>query len=48
VTPATLEEKQLDDLPDMLFSRIGIGDEEALIPELGALTRVVERAAYGA
>lgn len=47
VTAETLEEKQSGDLPEVLFSRIGIDDQEALIPELGALTLVVEQAAYG-
>jgi chemosensory pili system protein ChpC len=47
VTPETLEERQADDLPGVLFSKVGIDDQEALIPELGELATVVEQAAYG-
>ncbi|MGD9020297.1 MAG: chemotaxis protein CheW [Lysobacterales bacterium] len=47
VTPEALEEQQAEDLPDVLFSKVGIDDQEALIPELGELTLVVEQAAYG-
>lgn len=47
VTPQSLAELAGDDLPDALFSKVSIGDLEAVIPELGELTRVVEQAAYG-
>ena len=47
VTPETLEEKQVDGLPGVLFSKVGIDDQEAVIPELGELALVVEQAAYG-
>ena len=46
VSARTLVEKQIDDLPDTVFSIVTIGDLQAVIPELGDLTRTVEIAAY--
>lgn len=46
VSADTLIEKQIDDLPDTVFSKVTIDDLEAVIPELGDLTRTVELAAY--
>lgn len=48
VTANTLEERQADALPGVLFSKVGVDGQEAVIPELGELTMVVEQAAYGA
>lgn len=47
VTAETLSETQTDELPDVLFSKVSIDELEAVIPELGELTLVVEQAAYG-
>ena len=47
VTADTLTETQTDGLPGALFSKVTIDDLEAVIPELGELTLVVEQAAYG-
>ncbi len=44
---STLVEKQVDDLPDTVFSKVTIDDLQAIIPELGELTRTIEIAAYG-
>ncbi len=44
---STLVEKQVDDLPDTVFSKVTIDDLQAVIPELGELTRTIEIAAYG-
>ncbi len=41
-----LIEKQTKGLPDTLFSEVSIDSQQALIPELGHLTRTVEQAAY--
>ena len=46
VSAGTLVEKQIDDLPDTVFSKVTIDDLQAVIPELGDLTRTVEIAAY--
>lgn len=46
VSASTLIEKQIDDLPDTVFSKVTIDDLQAVIPELGDLTRTVEIAAY--
>jgi len=46
VSARTLVEKQIDDLPDTVFSKVTIDDLQAVIPELGDLTRTVEIAAY--
>jgi chemosensory pili system protein ChpC len=46
VTAATLLEKQTDDLPKTVFSKVSIDNQVALIPELGDLTLTVEQAAY--
>ena len=46
VSANTLVEKQVDDLPDTVFSEVTIDDLQAVIPELGDLTRTVEIAAY--
>ena len=46
VTSETLIEKQTEGLPDALFSEVVIENQQALIPELGALTHTVEQAAY--
>ena len=42
-----LLEKPSDELPDGVFSEVSIDDLQAMIPELGSLTRLVEEAAYG-
>ena len=47
VTASSLVEQPSDDLPDTLFSRVSIDELEAVIPELGELTHIVEQAAYG-
>ena len=47
VSASSLVEKQTDNLPDILFSKVSIDDLEAVIPELGSLTHIVEQAAYG-
>ncbi len=46
VTADSLLEKQTDGLPDTLFSRVSIDDVEAMIPDLGELTLIVEQTAY--
>ncbi len=46
VSAATLTEQAAGDLPDAVFSKVIIDDIEAFIPELGGLTRCVEKAAY--
>lgn len=47
VSAGTLMETQNGDLPETVFSRVSIDGLQAVIPELGDLTRVVEFAAYG-
>ncbi len=47
VTASSLLEKQTENLPEILFSKVSIDDLEAVIPELGSLTYIVEQAAYG-
>jgi chemosensory pili system protein ChpC len=47
ITADNLLEKLSDELPDGVFSEVSIDDLEAMIPELGRLTRLVEDAAYG-
>jgi hypothetical protein len=47
VSSSTLQETQTGDLPETVFSRVSIDGLQAVIPELGDLTRVVEFAAYG-
>jgi chemosensory pili system protein ChpC len=47
VTPDSLLEQEGDELPETLFSRVSIDDLQAVIPELGELTHIVEQAAYG-
>ena len=47
VTADNLVEKLSNELPDGVFSEVSIDDLEAMIPELGSLTRLVEDAAYG-
>ncbi len=47
VTANTLVEEEAGDLPETLFSKVVIDDLQAVIPELGELTHVVELAAYG-
>lgn len=47
VTAKTLVEEKADDLHKILFSKVTIDDLQAVIPELGELTHVVEQAAYG-
>jgi len=42
----TRQEIQTEGLPDTVFSKVEIDDLQAVIPELGDLTRVVELAAY--
>lgn len=46
VTRDTLIEKQTTGLADTLFSEVSIDSQQALIPEMGQLTRTVEQAAY--
>ena len=46
VSARTLVEKQIDELPDTVFSTVSIDDLQAVIPALGDLTRTVELAAY--
>jgi len=46
VNAETLIEEQVDDLPNTVFSKVKIDDLQAIIPELGDLTRTVELAAY--
>ena len=47
VTAKTLIEKPSEKLPKTLFSKVMIDDLEALIPELSAITQIVEETAYG-
>ncbi len=47
VTAETLIEKEIDELPEAIFSEVIIDDLHAVIPEIGQLTRIVEEAAYG-
>lgn len=47
VTVDTLVEKQTNDLPNSVFSEVAIDDLQAVIPDIGDLTRIVEMAAYG-
>jgi len=47
VTANSLIEKPGEDIPDIVFSEVSIGDMDAYIPELSELARAVERAAYG-
>jgi chemosensory pili system protein ChpC len=47
VTASSLVEKQTDNLPEILFSKVSIDDLVAVVPELGNLTYIVEQAAYG-
>ncbi len=46
VTADSLVEIQTDGLPDTLFSKVSIDDVEAMIPDIGDLTLIVEQAAY--
>ena len=46
VTVDTLIEKQTNDLPNSVFSEVTIDDLQAVIPDIGDLTRIVEMAAY--
>jgi len=46
VNASTLQEIETEELPETVFSRVSIDDLQAVIPELGDLTRVVELAAY--
>lgn len=46
ITASSLIEKQTENLPEVLFSKVSIDDLEAAIPELGSLTYIVEQAAY--
>lgn len=47
ITADNLVEKLSDELPEGVFSEVSIDDLEAMIPDLGSLTRLVEEAAYG-
>ena len=47
ITVDNLVEKLSDELPEGVFSEVSIDDMEAMIPDLGSLTRLVEDAAYG-
>lgn len=46
VSADTLVETQTDTLPNTVFSMVNIDGLQAIIPDLGDLTRVVEMAAY--
>jgi len=46
VSATTLQEKQTEKLPEAVFSKVSIDDQQALIPEIGKLTQIVEKAAY--
>jgi len=46
VSESTLKETQTGDLPETVFARVSIDGLQAVIPELGDLTRIVESAAY--
>jgi chemosensory pili system protein ChpC len=46
VSESTLQESQAEDLSETIFSRVTIDGLQAVIPELGNLTRIVELAAY--
>jgi len=46
VSENTLQETQTEELPETVFSRVSIDNLQAVIPELGDLTRIVELAAY--
>jgi chemosensory pili system protein ChpC len=46
VSAESLLEEQTDELPKPLFSKVSVDELQAFIPELGELTRIVERAAY--
>ncbi len=46
VSAESLLEEQTDELPKPLFSKVSVDELQAFIPELGELTRTVERAAY--
>jgi len=46
VSESTLVEEKIDELPDTVFSKVAIDGLQAVIPELGDLTRTVELAAY--
>jgi len=46
VSADTLVETQTDALPDTVFSKVTIDNLQAIIPDLGELTRIVELAAY--
>ena len=47
ITADNLLEKLADEFPEGVFSEVSVDDLEAMIPELGSLTRLVEDAAYG-
>jgi len=46
VSENTLKETQTGDVPETVFARVSIDGLQAVIPELGDLTRIVEFAAY--
>lgn len=46
INEESLVERQTEELADGVFSRVSVDDIQALIPELGDLTRIVEMAAY--
>ena len=46
VRAETLIENEVENLPDTVFSEVVIDGLEAIIPDLGDLTRIVELAAY--
>ena len=46
VRAETLIENEVENLPDTVFSEVAIDGLEAIIPDLGDLTRIVELAAY--
>jgi chemosensory pili system protein ChpC len=46
VSAASLVEDKTDGLPTTVFSEVSIDDLQAVIPDLGELTRIIELAAY--
>jgi len=46
VSAASLVEDKKDGLPNTVFSEVSIDDLQAVIPDLGELTRIIELAAY--
>jgi chemosensory pili system protein ChpC len=47
VTANNLVEHERGKQPDLVFSRVSIDDLDAIVPDIGKLTKLVEEAAYG-